>query len=150
MNGRSGHDKDGNFTSIQPNGNSITDYALCSPGIFGSIEGFKVHNKVPESDHVPITFSIKCNMIAQNITDARTVKWDSAYKYLWDPEGLSKLKGTLSDRQSNSFYEQFISSISNLECASIVGKKYSEYIQNALDKCFKKKQVKLKIGKPTW
>ena len=38
----------------------------------------------------------------------------------------------------------------NLDSASIVGKKYSDYIQDALDKCFPRKQARRKIGKPTW
>ena len=136
LNGRSGVDKEGNFTSIQPNGNSITDYVLCTAGIFGSIKQFKVNNKFPESDHVPITFSIKCNTTTSNEINTRGIKWDNVYKYVWDYESLNSLKQTLLDRQLNPLYRNFKTSISNLECSSIVSKKYSEYIKVVLDTCF--------------
>ena len=150
LNGRSGLDKDGKFSSIQPNGNSVTDYVLCTPGIFESIDKFKLHNKLPESDHVPITFNIRYNSATLDTANASVVKWDSISRYKWESESLIKFKEVLSNRQTDLFYTDFKDSVYNLDSASTVCKNYSMYIQNAMDQCFSKSISKRKMGKPTW
>ena len=151
LNGRSGFDKlVGNFSSIQPNGNSVTDYVLCSPGIFAQIDKFKVNEKYPESDHVPITFSLKYKSLTDKQTEYSRCTWDPVYRYIWDEHSINSLKDVLVDNISIPFQNKFKESMSNSNQASDVTIKYSEYIQQALKRRLHVKQIKSKPGRPTW
>ena len=59
VNGRSGRDKDiGSLSFIsESRGSSLIDYLIASPKTFMMIEDFGFENKLPESDHKPMTFS---------------------------------------------------------------------------------------------
>ena len=62
VNGRLGNDKGiGRATRVMGNHSSVVDYVIATPKLFEQIRHFEIHDKLPESDHLPMTFSIKCN-----------------------------------------------------------------------------------------
>ena len=58
LNGLSDNDKDGNFTFISPNGNSVIDYCICSEDLLSHDLFLDI---VPQVDswHLPLTFEIQ-------------------------------------------------------------------------------------------
>ena len=63
-NGRLGHDAGvGNFTCQTYNGQSCVDYVLFSPNLINDIEMFTVEPQTQYSDHCPVTFMLKCDML---------------------------------------------------------------------------------------
>ena len=67
FNGRLGHDHGlGEFTRDDTTGRSVVDYAIGSPVIFNQVNFFKVLDKVPESDHRPLSISLSINYHCDN------------------------------------------------------------------------------------
>ena len=71
LNGIAHNDKNvGNFTYSETRGNklfqSVVDYVICSKGVLSSIENFTVHNSNIHSDHVLLSFDLKCNIVKQS------------------------------------------------------------------------------------
>ena len=66
-NGRLGSDRGvGKFTRYEMSTNEIyggVDYVLTTPALFDSIEFFEIGSKLSESDHLPIMFKIKCDIV---------------------------------------------------------------------------------------
>ena len=90
-NGRCGRDYGvGRYTRIDTTGSSVIDYVLCTTKLHQRITEFQVGNKMPESDHNPVTFSIKLNSPVENIAKS-THTWTPVYKYKWNQDGLDKL-----------------------------------------------------------
>ena len=64
LNGRYGNHKSiGKCTCMKTNGKSLIDYILCSYGLLQNHFDFKIHNKLPESDHGAISVSLYVNNI---------------------------------------------------------------------------------------
>ena len=62
FNGRLGHDHGlGEFTRDDMIGRGVVDYAIGSPVMFNQVNFFKVLDKVPESDHQPLSTSLSIN-----------------------------------------------------------------------------------------
>ena len=48
------------YNRIDTTGSRIVDYVVTISRLFKSFEPFKIHAKVPVSDHLPISFSTQC------------------------------------------------------------------------------------------
>ena len=73
LNGRVGRDKGiGKFTRIDTTGNSVVDYLICRPESARLVSYFNVHQRFPESDHLPVVFSLRHREIALVMTDLST------------------------------------------------------------------------------
>ena len=60
LNGRLGADKGiGRYTRMADNSASVVDYVIVTPDLFDDVGQFQVNNKFHESDHLPISFSLK-------------------------------------------------------------------------------------------
>ena len=72
INGRKTGDILGNFTSFQPGGNGVVDYAIVSHGLFESILTFHVGGYKPWlSDHCPIHYSIDIGRVYEGGNDTK-------------------------------------------------------------------------------
>ena len=107
VNGRVGKDKDIGSLSFISNyrGSSLVDYLIGTPKTFMLIEDFSFESKLPESDHLPMTFSLNCSFFSENNRVMHTSKWFDQTKYQWKLENLSDLPTTLSDEKSRPFYD---------------------------------------------
>ena len=62
VNGRLGDDKGiGRATRVMGDHSTVVDYVIATPKLFDQITHFLIHDKLPESDHLPLIFKIKCN-----------------------------------------------------------------------------------------
>ena len=98
VNGRLGNDKGiGRATRVMGNHSSVVDYVIANPKLFEQIRHFEIHDKLPESDHLPMTFSIKCNG-AHSVKDHPGVpNWTLQKRYDWSTPDLDKFKAILND-----------------------------------------------------
>ena len=130
LNGRSGRDKDIGSLSFISNyrGTSLVDYLIGTPKTFMLVEDFGFESKLPESDHLPMTFSLNCTFFSESNRITNKSKWYNQTRYQWKPENLSRLNLVLSDEKSKPFYESYIDSISNRSDSNTVASKFHEYM----------------------
>ena len=82
LNGRLGKIQNtSGFTCYTPNGQSVVDYVLCKSNSVGVCERLEILELLPESDHTPISFSLK-GAIPNGKTSQVKGKEYMAYK--WD------------------------------------------------------------------
>ena len=81
-NGRLGQDAGvGNFTCQTYNGQSCVDYVIFSPNLINDIEMFTVEPQTEYSDHCPVTFMLKCDMLYM-FTDVNLANGQN--RMIWD------------------------------------------------------------------
>ena len=88
LNGRCGADRGiGGYTRIDTTGPSTVDYVVTTPRLFKVFESLKIHGKVPESDHLLISFSIVSKLSQTNERHTRAGiipnEWHPQKKFLW-------------------------------------------------------------------
>ena len=87
LNGRIGLDKGiGHFTRVDTTGCSVVDYLLSSISMIDEVKHFAVHPKLPESDHLALTYSIKLNRAKPDALTQNPTHWSPIFKYVWDAE----------------------------------------------------------------
>ena len=72
---------------------------------------FHIHDKFPESDHLPLSVLLKCsasNVVPGRAREARV--WEAGYKFNWSKPGLELLRQTLQDMKSKIYYDDVIDS----------------------------------------
>ena len=112
LNGRCGRDNGvGRYTRIDTTESSVIDYVLCMTKMHQRITEFQVGNKMPQSDHSLVTFSIKLNFPVENIAKS-THNWTPVYKYKFNQDGLDKLGHVINDNISKTFQAVFYASVS--------------------------------------
>ena len=137
FNGRLGHDHGlGEFTRDDTTGRSVVDYAIRSPVIFNQVDFFKVLDKVPESDHRPLSISHSINYHCDNDKQIEEPEWQVTHKYIWHKDSLSQLPHTMCDETSQLFHDDLCDSISNLCDIDIVAGKLDLYISQACERAF--------------
>ena len=77
LNGRVGDDKGaGGYTRVDENGSGVLDYVLGTPSIFMMVNNFEIHDKFPESDHLPVLFSLRLDPGKIDCYDVDTGQWN--------------------------------------------------------------------------
>ena len=84
LNGRIYPDVKGNFTYISEQGCSLIDYGIVSTDLFEYVLYFEVIIR-PESKHLPIVCSLKCNTNITNNYEPESVVAYNSLKYKWNP-----------------------------------------------------------------
>ena len=81
LNGHSDGDKEGNFTNITHNGNSVVDYFIVSDSLVFNVD-MSVKNEI-YSSHMPIVlyFNINTNHVPENVDQSKLYK--NVTKYVW-------------------------------------------------------------------
>ena len=150
LNGRVGSDKGvGEYTRMETTGNSVVDYVITTTNAYSLIDNFKIHSKLPDSDHRPIEFSLKCNSDMRkngvNIQDQQCEAngvWVDQYKYVWNYQALSTLGRALNDEMSEYFHARYIDDIVNYSSPNNVARCFEEYLIQACQRVFKMQRVK--------
>ena len=153
MNGRVGDDRGvGGFTRIDTSGKSVVDYLLTTPTTFAMIRDICMHEKVPESDQLPNSFSMACNGEVENKSRSEEcTTWHSHYKHMWDKSSLENLVPTLKDDLSSKYYKCCKASIVNLENTNDVASKFSTYFDQACQRLFHVKSTNMhNHTRPRW
>ena len=92
-NGRKTGDHVGNFTSFQPGGNSVIDYAIISQSLYQNVLTFHVGEFLPWiSDHSAIHFSVDImkNMRDENPDTSPVIPLPTTW--LWDDDSAEKFE----------------------------------------------------------
>ena len=98
-----------------------------------------VHNKFPESDHLPISIKISCNVRLDSDKQIdRNSSWVQLEKYKWDHSNLHLYERALYDTDSLTMLDQFFDSVSMLQPCEDVAMTFMSYVQFAADKVFPK------------
>ena len=84
----------------------VVDYVLTTPALFDSKDSFEIGNKLPESDHVPIMFKLKCNIVNTKYSGGEKIeeKWSYCRKYRLPYNDMDRIKYTLN---SDEFTHHF-------------------------------------------
>ena len=115
LNGRIGHDKGiGACTRINETSATLVDYVIASPGLFPSVNEFRINRKFPESDHLPISFSIKSNKPVESIDNKDMSGWKPHIKYMWSECDLDHLGTALQDEHSDKYRGRLKASLAEL------------------------------------
>ena len=151
LNGRCGRDYGvGRYTRVDTTGCSVIDHVLCTTKVQQRITEFQVGNKMPESDHNPVTFSIKLNSPVENIAKS-THTWTPVYKYKRNQDGMDKLGHVLNDNTSENFKEVFYTSVLLNANVDTVATSFTEYFGQACYRAYGIKRVNQKRqSDPNW
>ena len=137
FNGRFGKDKGiGDFTRDDTTGRSVVDYVLGTPKLLDIVTTFYIMDKVPESDHQAIFFSLKCKSRAVSKQPENTSQWGVYHRCCWTHEDLNNLNKVMLDPISESFCISFKSSIIDQSDPDTVARKLDQYISQACKRTF--------------
>ena len=114
------------------------------------ITEFQIGNKIPESDHIPITFSI--NLASPIVKETKAIRpWTPVYKYVWNPDELHQLYEVLNDDLSKNFMERFHTSLAQYENVQNVATAFTDYFSQACYRAYGVKKVNPKHrSAPHW
>ena len=125
---------------IDTTGKSVVDYMKCSPELFAISSDFTVHDKFPESDHVPLSIAINCRLSEDKPRKGRTdtKMWTNHCRYKWSPVAVRELKTVLNDEKSVLFREKVLDSFIELKSSNDFFC-FTNYITQAADRTFEKR-----------
>ena len=131
MNGRLGVDKRiGGYTRMGVGESGVVDYVIGSPEMFDMILDFEVGKKVTESDHMPLTFSLMCDI--DNAEQSRTcINWDSQLKYQWTQNELPNIKLALCDEIAICHRNKIKDALADRKCTNSIAFAFNSYIEQA-------------------
>ena len=137
LNGRLGANKGiGRCTRIADNSSSVVDYVIATPDLFDHIDQFQVNSKFPESDHLPISFSLKTILSMAQDTDSEVPGWEPTKRYKWSPYQLNCLKTIMGDDLSRVYQSEVRKSLAELQGTNDVAQAISTLITQAADRAF--------------
>ena len=110
--------------------NFLRFYIIGSPEVFDMIQEFEVGKKVPESDHLPLVFSLTCN-IDETDQSRKCLNWDTQWTYQWTQSELSNIKSALCDELSIYHHKKIEETLADLKCTNTVAAAVNSYIEQA-------------------
>ena len=153
MNGRIGSDKGvGDFTRMGIGESSVVDYIIASPAMLDMLRDFQICAKLPESDHLPIMFSINCNYEWTHKSGSN-VNWAPHVKYMWNANDLPNIQHALCDEISVPFHEQIQQALSDGVSTDHVANAVNALVGQACERACTTKSnafVKHKYKGPGW
>ena len=157
VNGRTGSDKDlGRFTRVDTTGCSVVDYLLCSLKFKSYLVNFKIGDKVPESDHLPIEFDLSINTqdkIKSKLNSRDCYNTETWCRYKINDVGLDEFKQNILNEHTLKLMEKVNEAMIFNDNVNIVSSLYSKILLDAADKSFAKYKtgVLKKTGaQPIW
>ena len=153
LNGRAGKDRNvGNFTRDDTTGRSVIDYVIATPHLFEGIHEFQIGDKFPESDHLPIEFSVKCgSKTSGNVTRQHKSKWGKQRKIRWTKSDLPLIKAALTDDTAQPYLNNFNDALVCLSDTNTVALAFNEYVSQAVTGVCTTIETKRKtISGPKW
>ena len=150
MNGRKTGDHIGNFTSFQPGGNSVIDYAVVSQSLFQNVLTFNVGEFYPWiSDHcaIHLNIDIKENLDDETLDASSTTPVPTTWH--WDDESAEKLENFLKGNEAKDLIDQISRSSDGEKMACDI----SSLLTYAADSCELKRRKqgpKMKHGNSPW
>ena len=136
MNGQLGMYKGiGGYTRMGVSESGVMDYVIGSPELFDMISLFKIGQKVPESDHLPLIFSVMCS-IKGTYQSGSYVSWQSQWKYQWTTSELPNIKLALCDDISTNHQLKIKEALADRKCTDIVAAAVNSFLEQACRRTF--------------
>ena len=150
LNGRFNIQDLGFHSRIDTTGSSLVDLVLTTPNTHKLINDFKIGQKYPESDHLPVLLSLKLNPKTSEIKCA-SVNWAPMFKFIWQKPDLERLKQILGDYDSQNAKIPFNNAMVDLHNVNFVTEAFINYFMQACKRTcsWKKAQPRIK-NKPHW
>ena len=106
----------------------------------------------PESDHLPITFGIKYDVLTKPLHDEEKTAWNPTMKYIWSAYQLDNLKAALQDKRSSIYLERLRNSLANMCETNEVARAANKLICQAADRVFRVTRGRrvCKLSGPKW
>ena len=118
----------------------VVDYVLTTPALFDSIDSFEIGNKLPESDHVPIMFKLKCDIVNTKYSGGEKIeeRWSYCRKYKWSYNDMDRIKYTLNNDEFTHHFSELTSAMSERNSSEHVAKLLNNLVTQACDKVCEK------------
>ena len=141
----------GNFTSFQPGGNSVIDYAIASQSLFSGILSFNVGKYNPWiSDHCPIHQIINFGNVSRDDEEqGQSISQTVPTTWYWDENSRKSLEKYLKSEETRAKLHEITSSTDGNKMAN----EMNTLLANISEKCGAKKKKKQSPGKhssPPW
>ena len=141
LNGRWDRDRTiGKYTWSDVTGSGVIDYVICTTEMHKLMENFEIGCKYPESDHMPIAFSINTGTPVIMINDG-TLKWAPIERFDWNCNNLPSCGYFLNDCTSFTFKSIFYSAITAHENANSVANAFTGFFSQTCYRGFRVKGV---------
>ena len=141
LNGRWDRDRTiGKYTRSDVTGSGVIDYVICTTEMHKLMGNFEIGCKFPESDHMPIAFSINTGTPVMMINES-TLKWAPIERFDWNCNNLPSLGYFLNDCTSFTFKSIFYSAITAHENTNSVANAFTGYFSQACYRAFGVKRV---------
>ena len=138
VNGRLGDDKGiGRATRVMGDHSTVVDYVIATPKLFDQITHFLIHDKLPESDHLPLIFKIKCNGTHPGQDHLVDSDWKPQKRYCWSTPDLDNLKTILNDDISNSYVMNIYDALADFRGTNEIATTVNDLITQAADRAFR-------------
>ena len=118
----------------------VVDYVLTTPALFDSIDSFEIGNKLPESDHVPIMFKLKYDIVNTKYSGGEKIEetWSYCRKYKRSYNDMDRIKYTLNSDEFTHHFSELTSAMSERNSSEHVAKLLNNLVTQACDKVCEK------------
>ena len=119
MNGRVPGNSDVAFTcECNSKGNSTVDYFVGSASLLPDCVSLKVHPKFPESDHRPLSLSLKCDVrMVNDNSSAIESGWVETFKYKYSKGDLEQFPAALTSAEAQPLLGRCFDQMSSLDAS---------------------------------
>ena len=136
------------FTRIDTTGCSVVDYVLCTERSYAFLSNFKVGQKVPESDHLPLLMEISCiKNEDNNCNDKPVISFHKHYKYVWNNETINDFVTQLDDTTSTKYINELYNVMTELCSPDTIAECFHNYLSQVCDRTFVRKITNNKCKK---
>ena len=138
VNGRLGDDKGiCRATRIMGEQSSVVDYVIATPKLFDQITHFEIHDKLPESDHLPVIFMIKCSGTRPGQDHVVASDWKPKKIYCCSTPDLDNFKTILNDDISNIYFTNINDALLELKDTYQIATAVNELITQVTDRAIR-------------
>ena len=149
LNGRFDQDKHiGSYTRVDTTGNSVVDYLITPISNINVVNSFKVGEKFPESEHLPLIFSVLMSFSTENVCRYSCIKPEFFQQYDWYKQSLPLLFDSCMAEASHLALLRFRESVMLVENVNSVSDAFLGFMTQVADNVFPQKQISFgdKIG----
>ena len=130
------------YTCLTPMGQSTVDYLLCSESTYNYLENLTIMDKLAESDHTPLSFTLNFSLMSKIRDSSQIRPLKKTFKYIFDKSKTDQyLRNFESDNAQWVLYKLCCEIELDLDTDVIISTVY-QYFTNNIQLTFKKKNSK--------
>jgi exonuclease III len=145
LNGRSFQDKVvGKLTRVETTGCSVVDYLVCDAYVAEKITAFKVEEKMPESDHCALVFSL--HSTSYNVKSYSIDIGEDSFKYKWNKDSIQGMHTAFYKDQSLEDLALYKDSMGEMQNVNMVADKWLSYFTGVIEQTCTKTKCKKRVN----